>query len=135
MAFYQSADELKQVMTKLFDRLNEDPSALNDFLRSKMVVRFSFVDPQLEAVISGKSNPISVVLGPYEGRPDLDLHMPADVIHNVWLGNVRLRDAFMSGQIKVTGNIFRAMQLADLFRKAEAEYPRVLAELDYQLLG
>ena len=37
----------------------------------------------------------------------------------------------MSGRMKVTGNVFRAMQLADLFRKIEAVYPNVMREQGY----
>jgi putative sterol carrier protein len=120
-------------MLELFSRLSQDPEATRAFQQSKMLVQFQFSDPALEAWVDGKHNPIAVSMGPQAARPDLALRMPADVLHDVWLGRTRLRDAFFSGQIKVSGNMFRALKLEDLFRRAEALYPVVLEDQGYQI--
>jgi len=54
--------------------------------------------------------------------------MPADVLHRVWLSEIRLRDAYLSGQIKVEGSLVRAFALAHFFRQVEALYPTVLQD-------
>ena len=61
-------------------------------------------------------------------RTGLMLRMPADVLHRVWLSEIRLRDAYLSGQIKVEGSLVRAFALAHLFRQVEALYPTVLQD-------
>ncbi|MFN2168169.1 MAG: SCP2 sterol-binding domain-containing protein [Anaerolineae bacterium] len=133
MSFYPDPDSFYQVMQRLFERLSTNPGATAQFQRAKMAIRFRCTEPQAELLIDGRSNPIRVETGPQPGRTDLDLTMTADTLHDVWLGKVRLRDAFSNGQIRVSGNVFRAMQLADLFREAEAAYPQVLRELGYSV--
>lgn len=133
MAFYQDSDSLQEVMLELFRRLSQDPEAAQEFRQSKMLVRFQFTDPELDALINGKEDPIAVTVGNYDGRVDLGLGMAADVLHEVWLGKIRLRDAFFSGQIKVSGNFFRAVKLEGIFRRSEVLYPQVLADLGYEV--
>jgi hypothetical protein len=48
--------------------------------------------------------------------------MAADLLHEVWSGQRKLKDAFFGGQIQSSGNIFLAMKLTDLFREAERAY-------------
>lgn len=133
MAFYANSEALESVMLDLFNRLAQDPEATRAFQNSKMLVQFRFSDPELEAWVDGKHNPIAVSMGPQAARPDLALSLPADVLHAVWLGRTRLRDAFFSGQIKVSGNMFRALRLEELFRRAEALYPLVLMDQGYEV--
>ena len=133
MSFYQDSDQFYQVMETLFQRMSASPEASASFANNKMVVRLRCTDPPAEIVLDGRSNPVRASFGPQPIQADLDMQMTADLRHSIWLGQVRLRDAFMSGQIKVTGNVFRAMRLADLFREAEATYPLVLKDLGYQI--
>ena len=133
MSFYPDSESFYQVMHRLFEQLSANPNATAQFQRAKMSIRFRCTDPLAELLIDGRSNPIRVQTGPQPGKTDLDLAMTADALHDVWLGKVRLRDAFSNGQIRVSGNVFRAMQLADLFREAEAAYPQVLRELGYSV--
>jgi alkyl sulfatase BDS1-like metallo-beta-lactamase superfamily hydrolase len=133
VSFYQDSDQFYQVMEALFQRLAADPQAAASFGHNKMVVRLRCTDPPAEIVLDGRNNPVQASFGPQPVQADLDLLMTADLLHNIWLGQVRLRDAFMSGQIKVAGNVFRAMRLADLFREAEATYPLVLRDLGYEV--
>ena len=75
-------------------------------------------------------HPGAVVVIPLldDGRADLELHMPADLLHEIWLGERSLRESFFGGQIKTKGNVFKAMALGDLFREAEHFYPKILQE-------
>ena len=59
------------------------------------------------------------------------MQMSADTLHRIWMGEVRLRDAFMAGDVQVTGDVFKALRLTDLFRQAEALYPQILREKGY----
>jgi hypothetical protein len=61
---------------------------------------------------------------------------PADVLHRAWLGQDRLRDAFLAGRIKLDTSPLRALtllsSLSGLFQQLESLYPQVLR--DHQLL-
>lgn len=130
---YADSDAFYVAMRALFERLAADPAATAQFQRARMAIRIRSTDPQAEIYLDSRNNPVRVEFGPYAGNADLELTLPADLLHQIWLGEVRLRDAFFSGQIHTTGNVFRAMSLGDLFRQAEALYPSVLQSLGYEL--
>ena len=128
MAVFATSDDFYAVMQVIFDRLIADPGATKDFQSRKMIVRIKGTDPDVEIWLNGKTNPIQASIGPQPGRADLDLLLAVDLLHRILTDQESLRAAFMDGRLKVSGNVFRAMQLADLFRKIEAIYPEVMRE-------
>ena len=131
MAVFATSDDFYAVMQVIFDRLIADPGATKDFQSRKMIVRIKGTDPDVEIWLNGKTNPIQATIGPQPGRADLDLLLAVDLLHRILTDQESLRAAFMDGRLKVSGNVFRAMQLADLFRKIEAIYPQVMQEQGY----
>ena len=131
MAVFASSDDFYAVMQVIFDRLIADPAATKDFQSRKMIVRIKGTDPEVELLLNGKTNPIQASMGPQPGKADLGLLISVDLLHRILTDQESLRAAFMDGRMKVTGNVFRAMQLADLFRKIEAIYPEVMQEQGY----
>ncbi len=104
------------------------PAARRQLRRTGLVLRILLIDPDCALTVDGKSSPPSFTCGPADLAPDLVLRMPADVLHRVWLSEIRLRDAYASGQVKVEGLLVRAFGLARLFREVEALYPTVLRD-------
>lgn len=133
MAVFATADDFYAVMQVIVDRLIADPAATKDFQSRKMIVRIKGTDPEVELLLNGKTNPIQASMGPQPGKADLGLLIPVDLLHGILTDQESLRAAFMDGRMKVTGNVFRAMQLADLFRKIEAIYPQVMREKGYAI--
>ncbi|MCB0201731.1 MAG: SCP2 sterol-binding domain-containing protein [Anaerolineae bacterium] len=131
MAVFATSDDFYAVMQVIFDRLIADPGATKDFQSRKMIVRIKGTDPDVEIWLNGKTNPIQASIGPQPGRADLDLLLAVDLLHRILTDQESLRAAFMDGRLRVSGNVFRAMQLADLFRKIEAIYPDVMREQGY----
>ncbi len=131
MAIYQNDTELYAVLGDVFDRVRAQPQHIETFTKSNLVIRMRFSEPEAEVLLDGRQPPLEVFFGARPGRADLELTMPADLLHQIWLGQIKLRDAFFGGQIRTKGNVFRAMKLADLFREAERAYPAVLAERGY----
>lgn len=128
MSFYTDSQELQSTMLALFERLNATPHAVDEFTKNNMVVSITLTNPNLYLGLDGRGNPIHIHFTPDGIKPNLAIYMDADLLHNVWLGKVRLRDAFFDGRIKTKGSIFKAMKLAGLFRQAEALYPTILRE-------
>ncbi len=133
MAVFANADDFYAVMQVIFDRLIADPAATRDFESRKMIVRIKGTDPEVELLLNGKTNPIQASIGPQPGKADLELLISVDLLHGILTDQESLKAAFMDGRMKVTGNVFRAMQLADLFRKIEAIYPQVMQEQGYTI--
>ena len=128
MAFYPDAQTLCAVMTELFQRVLASPAARHQLRRTGLVLRLVMVEPDFVLTVDGKSIPPGFACGSGDLAPNLVLHMPADVLHRVWLSEIRLRDAYSSGQIKVEGRLVRAFALTHLFRQLEALYPAVLQD-------
>jgi putative sterol carrier protein len=128
MAVYESADEFYQVMREVLKRLEADPEAVKEFAGTKMAVRIRGTAPAVELVIDGRHNPVQASVGPSAGKADLELTLSTDLLHDILVGKAGIKDSFMSGQVKVSGNIFRAMRLAGPFRHVQQIYPQVLQE-------
>jgi hypothetical protein len=128
MAFYADSQTLCEVMTELFRRVMANPTARRQVRRTKLVVRLVMSDPDFVLSVDGKSSPPGFTCNVSGASPDLVLHMKADVLHNIWLSEIRLRDAYWSGQIKVEGSLLSALALSNLFRHVEALYPSVLQD-------
>ncbi len=128
MPFYSDSNTLNDVMQTLFDRLSRTPGATDQFARSKLIIHVHISEPEAFILLNGRSRPVRFRFQPDSNPPDLALYLAADTLHKIWLSEIRLRDAFFGGQIKTKGSVFKAMQLAPLFRQAEMLYPRVLVE-------
>lgn len=129
MPVYQEPQQFYAVLEEGFRRMAADPQALVDFQRRRMTVALQTTDPETVTVIDGRSNPARVTYGAVDGRPDLGLTMPTDLLHGILMGEASVKQSFMSGAVQVTGNIFRAMQLADLFHQIQRVYPQVRQDL------
>lgn len=128
MPFYATSEQLREVAEELFNRVSRTPGATDDFAHSKMMISVHLNQPDAYIGLNGRTRPVTFTYQPDGVTPDLELQLTADTLHDIWLGKRRLRDAFFGGEIKTKGSIFKAMQLAPLFRQAEALYPAVLKE-------
>ncbi len=88
--------------------------------------------PDAVLVLDTQSSPPRFTTGAPAAHAELGLRLTADTLHDVWLGKMRLRDAVMTGAIKLDGSPLRALglvgSLTDLFRFVEGIYPDVLRE-------
>lgn len=128
MPFYATSEQLREVAEELFNRVSKTPGATDDFARSKMFISVHLNQPNAYIGLNGRTRPVHFSYQPDGTTADLELQLEADTLHEIWLGKRRLRDAFFGGEIKTKGSIFKAMQLAPLFRQAEALYPILLRE-------
>ena len=129
MPVYQEPQQFYAVLEEGFRRMAADPQALSDFQRRRMMVALQTTDPETVTVIDGRANPAKVSYGVVDGKPDLGLTMPADLLHGILMGQASGKQSFMSGAVQVTGNVFRAMQLADLFHQIQRVYPQVRQDM------
>ncbi len=116
------------VMQAVFDRLAQTTGQIDAFTASNLVVRLTFTDPAAEVLVDGRQPPLEVFFGPRPGKANLEMAMPADLIHRLWLGQESTSAAVFGGKIKITGNVLKAVPLLDLFRAAEAVYPEIAAQ-------
>ena len=125
MAIFHSTDQLYEVMQAVFKRLMANPADIESFTFSNLVIRIRLTDPAAEILLDGRQPPLEVFYGTRPGRANLEFEMPADLLHQIWLGEESASQAFFSKRIKTKGNVLKAGQLIDLFRECEKVYPAI----------
>lgn len=129
MPVYANDDQLYACTKALFSRIaEEDPGAADAILASRLVIRLRLSGPVAELTINGRQRPVQTTFGPSTLRPTLEIDMQADTLHCIMLGELSLRSALSDGQLQVRGQVWKAMALADLFRRGQSLYPQVLRE-------
>jgi hypothetical protein len=135
MPFYPDTATFYVVMTDLFGRVIAAPGVLKPLTDGKVLLRMTVTEPDAVLIVDGRTNPprfITGSAGSAGSRPDIGLRIPADVLHNVWLNRIRLRDAFMAGKMHLDTSPLRALgllsSLTGMFRFTEQIYPQVLRE-------
>ncbi len=130
MAIYSSVTELYTCAGQLFERIQvEDPKAVRPLLGSRLVIRFQIIDLDGVIVINGRSRPLKTEFGANgTARPDLDIELTSDALHQILLGELMLPKAIGSKQIKAKGAVFKVAGLVNLFLKGQKIYPEILRE-------
>jgi len=131
MPAYADAEQFYTIMDEGFQRMAADPQALTDFQRRRMAVLLRTAAPETATLIDGRVDPVQISFGAAAGKADLALMMPGDLLHEILMERASIKSSFMSGNIQVSGNVFRAMQLADLFHQIQRVYPQVRRDLGF----
>jgi hypothetical protein len=125
MAVFADEVQFYIVMQEVFDFVVRHPQHIESFTRSNLVIRMHTTDPEAEILLDGRQPPLEVFFGPSPGLANLEVTLPADLLHAMWLGKESTHKAFYTGRIRTTGNLLKAMQLAEVFQEAERIYPTV----------
>ena len=131
MPFYPNAETFYEVMNDLFGQVMARPDLLKPLRDGKVLLRITTSQPDTILVVDGRSMPPRFLSGKTpEGKVDIGLSLAADILHNVWLGKIRLRDAYLAGKIHLDSNPIKALSLMtgllEMFRFVEGIYPGVL---------
>ncbi|RIK40490.1 MAG: hypothetical protein DCC55_14805 [Chloroflexi bacterium] len=128
MAIFNSADHLYSILHLVFEEVRAVPEQIETFTHSNLVIRIRTLEPEAEILLDGRQPPLEVFYGERPGKANLEITLPANLLHAIWLGEERASNAFFSGKIKTKGNFTKAMQLMDLFRECERVYPQIAAK-------
>ena len=94
MPVYANAEQLYTVLRRVFEKVKERPDAIDSFTSSNLVIRLRLTDLDAEVLLDGRQPPMEVFFGARPGKADLELTMTADLLHEVWCGRRKLKDAF-----------------------------------------
>jgi putative sterol carrier protein len=130
MAVFHSAEQVYQVLQQVFEQIGANPEQIAAFTSSNLVIRIRLSDPQAEVLLDGRQPPLEVFFGERPGKANLEITLPADLLHAIWLGREKASSAFFTGKVKTKGNFGKAMPLIDLFRECERVYAQIAVEHD-----
>lgn len=133
MPVYKDTETLERVLSELFDRVIADPEGVRELSSKKMVFLFDVSGPAMLVTVNGKSQPPTWSHGRTESHVNLGIHTEMDVLHQVLLKEMRVRDAFFGKKMQVDGSLFTAKRLEGLFHVLQKHYPLVLNEMQLEL--
>lgn len=128
MGIFSDETQFYAVMKEVFDHIARHPQHIDSFTHSNLVIRMRTTQPEAVMLLDGRQPPLQVFFGSTPGLANLEISLPADLLHDIWLGRESTHKAFYSGRIRTTGNLLKAMQLAEVFQEAERVYPAVAAK-------
>jgi hypothetical protein len=131
MPFYRDTETFYQVMNDLFSQVMLQPELLKPLRDGKVVLGITTTQPDAILVVDGRAVPPRFTTGTVPtGKVDVGLSLSTDVLHNVWMGKIRLRDAYLAGKLHLDSNPLKALSLMtgllEMFRFVEGLYPGVL---------
>jgi hypothetical protein len=129
MPFYTSTEQLYVATRAFFDRMaREHPDAGHALIKQRMTVRLTTSDPAGSFGLDGRHAPLKTHIGHVPFRPELDIELPADMLHAMLMGQLSIKSGLASGKLKARGSILKALSLATLFEQGRGVYPQVLRE-------
>ena len=126
---YKTTEQLYACAGALFERIqSHNPKASLSVSNARLLIQLRCVDPAGEIIINGRQRPLITSFGPTSHRPDLLIELSSFTLHKILLGELLLPKALGSGSLKVTGPVFKALVLAELFLQGQSLYPTILRE-------
>ena len=126
MPIYNNSEQLYTCLHSLFSQIgDDDPSASGTVATSRLIMRMRTREPDTEVLIDGRTNPIQISYGPSRLRPDIELDLTADALHQILLGELGLKKAIGSGWLKFRGPVWKSFAMESIFRRGQEIYPQI----------
>lgn len=130
MPYFKDAQEVYDIIGKLFVDLANDEELAPKFRKANTIVQYAYRNP--DSVITVRlqeGQPGDVDCGDTEMEPEVSMSMEADTAHKFWLGQVNVTVALARGQIKARGPVAKILKLVPLTKPI---FPRYKAQLEEQ---
>lgn len=129
MAFYHDSEQFVATLDSLFKRVQQSyPNAAEDLEQAKLILRFRCSNPAADILINGRRHPASITFGENRIRPEVDVALSADTLHQILLGELGLAKALASRALKIRGPARKTLAITGLFHECQKLYPEVLRE-------
>lgn len=119
---FRDAKAVYDRLGPLFRELLDDPDY--GYMAKGSVIRFRLTEPEAVLKLNCRKAPAEITCGEHDGPADLDLGMPAALLHEVLSGKSGLGDAYRQGLIQVRGSVFKLISLKPLLDAAARLYRR-----------
>jgi hypothetical protein len=130
LAHFKDAQEVYDVLGKLFQDLAVDEELAPKFRKANTIVRYEYREPDSTITVRlQEGQPGDVDFGESDMEPEVTMTMEADTAHRFWLGEVNVTEALARGQIKATGPVAKILKLVPLTKPV---FPRYRAQLEQQ---
>jgi len=131
MGVFATTEEMYRVMDELFRRIAADGELAARLAEGEMVLHLVWRDPDGEATIDLRQQPIGWTMGPSDLTPDVEMTQSADISHRFWLGRLSVPQAIATRKVVTRGSVPKALKLLPAIQPAFAVYQRTLEELGH----
>ena len=131
MGYFESAEKFEEVIVGFFNQMAESEMAPK-LLKSGLVIRFNYSDPDLVVVVDCSGDKIDVRPHDTESKAEVEMSMSADTAHKFWFGKVNLTKALTRKEMIAKGPIPKVLKLLPAIKPAYTMYPRYLDENGYE---
>ncbi len=130
MAYFSDAQEVYDVIGKLFVDIANDEELAPKFRKANTIVQYDYREPDSTITVRlQEGQPGDVDFGETDMEPEVTMSMEADTAHRFWLGEVNVTVALARGQIKARGPVAKILKLVPLTKPI---FPRYKAQLTEQ---
>jgi putative sterol carrier protein len=130
VAYFKDAQEVYDVIGKLFVDIANDEELAPKFRKANTIVQYDYREPESKITVRlQEGQPGDVDFGDTDMEPEVTMSMEADTAHRFWLGEVNVTVALARGQIKAKGPVAKVLRLVPLTKPV---FPRYKAQLEAQ---
>jgi putative sterol carrier protein len=130
MPIFANTNELYSVMHELWNQIKADPVMSQALLKSQLIVRFHYKDPDGYITIDGSDgSEIKITLGDCDAQPIVEVSMKSDVAHAFWSGKENPAVALLTGKMSSRGPVNKALALLPVVRPAFQIYPGIVEKM------
>lgn len=113
MAYFESDQELYQYIGGVFRDAAEHPETGPKLKAANVTLQLHYTDPESKLTVAF-AEPMEVIEGETEVKPDIHLYMRADDAHKYWRGEFNLATALAKGQVRAKGPVNKILKLVPL---------------------
>ena len=119
------------ISSGFFRQVSDTPSVADKLLASKLIIRFTYADPDVVIVVDCSGDKMDVRTGDTETKAEVEMSMSADIAHKFWFGKVNLMAALTRRQMVAKGPIPKILKLLPAIKPTYTMYPKYLEDNGY----
>jgi hypothetical protein len=131
MGTFKTAEKLEEVLVGFFKHMGDTPLIADKLLKSGLIIRFIYSDPDLVVVVDCSGDKIDVRPHDTDTNAIVEMSMSADIAHRFWFGMVNLTKALTRKEMVAKGPIPKVLKLLPAIKPSYAMYPQYLEANGY----
>ena len=131
MGLFENSEKFEEVLGGFFRYMADTPQIADKLLKSNLIIRFNYTDPDLVIVVDCSGDKIDVRPHDTETKATVDMSMTSDIAHKFWFGKVNLTKALTRKEMIAKGPIPKILKLLPAIKPSYAMYPKYLEENGY----
>ena len=131
MGLFENSEKFEEVLGGFFRQVSDTPSVADKLLASKLIIRFTYADPDVVIVVDCSGDKMDVRTGDTETKAEVEMSMSADIAHKFWFGKVNLMAALTRRQMVAKGPIPKILKLLPAIKPTYTLYPKYLEDNGY----